>query len=185
MNDKTYEHWSERYKWVPEYNRDTAWDWYDTYMELCYGSSNPSVDELIDLADDTKNTVSDATELIEDVVDFIFEFGVPIHEGYALLPRNENYFQYECIKHRQCLVCGQHADIDHIDEIGAGRNRTHLNHTQFRLAALCRVHHTKRHKIGTNRFYQLHHLTNIGIKVDAQTLKRIGVQGDYDRINYR
>lgn len=134
----------------------------------------------ISLADDTKNTVSDATELIEDVIDFIFEFDVPIHEGYTLLPRNENYFQYECIKHRQCLVCGKHADIDHIDEIGSGRNRTHLNHTKFRLASLCRTHHTERHKIGTKLFCQRHHLTNIGIKVDAKTLKRIGVQGDYD-----
>lgn len=158
-------------------------EWLKDYFYTRYTIKTAGAD--ISLADDTKNTVSDATELIEDVVDFIFEFGVPIHEGYTLLPRNENYFQYECIKHRQCLVCGQHADIDHIDEIGAGRNRTHLNHTQFRLAALCRVHHTERHKIGTRRFCQLHHLTNIGIKVDAQTLKRIGVQGDYDRINYR
>lgn len=152
-------------------------EWLKDYFYTRYTIKTAGAE--ISLADDTKNTVSDATELIEDVVDFIFEFGVPIHEGYTLLPRNENYFQYECIKHRQCLVCGQHADIDHIDEIGAGRNRTHLNHTQFRLAALCRVHHTERHKIGTRRFCQLHHLTNIGIKVDAQTLKRIGVQGRY------
>lgn len=135
----------------------------------------------ISLADDTKNTVSDAVKLIDDVVDFVFEFGVPVKEGYVLLPRNENYFQYECIKHRQCLVCGQHADIDHIDELGAGRNRTHMDHTKFKLAALCRVHHSERHKIGTQKFCRIHHLTNIGIKVDAETLKRIGVQGHYGK----
>lgn len=134
----------------------------------------------ISLANDTTNTVSDATKLIQEVVDFIFEFNVPINEAYPLLPKDENYFQYECIKHRQCLICGKHADIDHIDEIGAGRNRTHLNHTKFRLAALCRTHHTERHKIGNQLFCRKYKLTNLGITVDAETLKRIGVQGNYD-----
>lgn len=134
----------------------------------------------ISLANDTTNTVSDATKLIQEVIDFIFEFNVPINEAYPLLPKDENYFQYECIKHRQCLICGKHADIDHIDEIGAGRNRTHLNHTKFRLAALCRTHHTERHKIGNQLFCRKYKLTNLGITVDAETLKRIGVQGNYD-----
>lgn len=136
--------------------------------------------EEVSLANDTTNTVSDATKLIQEVVDFIFEFNVPINEAYPLLPKDENYFQYECIKHRQCLICGKHADIDHIDEIGAGRNRTHLNHTKFRLAALCRTHHTERHKIGNQLFCRKYKLTNLGITVDAETLKRIGVQGNYD-----
>lgn len=133
----------------------------------------------ISLADDTKNTVSDAVMLIDDVVNFIFEFGVPVREGYQLLPRNENYFQYECIKHRQCLICGKRADIHHVDEIGSGRNRNHIDHTKFRLAALCREHHEMWHKYGPTKFCQIYKLTNIGIKVDAQTLKRIGVQGNY------
>ncbi len=135
----------------------------------------------ISLANDTTNTVSDATKLIQEVIDFIFEFNVPVNEAYPLLPKDENYFQYECIKHRQCLICGKRADIDHIDEIGAGRNRTHLNHTKFRLAALCRTHHTERHKIGNQLFCQKYRLTNLGIRVDAQTLKRIGVQGNYEQ----
>ena len=140
----------------------------------------------ISLADDTKNTVSDAVKLIDDVVDFIFEFGVPIHAGYALLPRDENYFQYECIKHRECLICGRHADIHHMEgipgnTIGMGNNRNKIDHTQRYLAALCRNHHTEIHKLGTPEFCQRHHLTSIGIKVDAQTLKRIGVRGNYGK----
>jgi hypothetical protein len=78
MNDKTYEHWSERYKWVPEYNRDTAWDWYDTYMELCYGSSNPSVDELIDLADDANKIIGYLLNATNRSISDRFEKGKPM-----------------------------------------------------------------------------------------------------------
>ncbi len=140
----------------------------------------------ISLADDTKNTVSDAVKLIDDVVDFVFEFGVPVKEGYVLLPRNENYFQYECIKHRQCLVCGQHGDIHHVEGIpgntvGMGGNRNHVNHSQRVLACLCREHHEICHKYGTDKFCRTYKLTHLGIKVDAETLKRIGVQGHYGK----
>lgn len=140
----------------------------------------------ISLADDTKNTVSDAVKLIDDVVDFVFEFGVPVKEGYVLLPRNENYFQYECIKHRQCLVCGKHGDIHHVEGIpgntvGMGGNRNHVNHSQRVLACLCREHHEICHKYGNDKFCRTYKLTHLGIKVDAETLKRIGVQGHYGK----
>ena len=31
MDDKTYKNWSERYKWVPEYDHDAAYDWYSKF----------------------------------------------------------------------------------------------------------------------------------------------------------
>lgn len=163
-------------------------EWLKDYFYTRYTIKTAGAE--ISLADDTKNTVSDATELIEDVVDFIFEFGVPVHEGYTLLPRNENYFQYECIKHRQCLVCGKRGDIHHVEGIpgntvGMGSNRNRVNHSNRVLACLCRSHHTEIHQLGTKKFCQIHHLTNIGIKVDAKTLKRIGVTGDYGTIQKR
>ena len=49
----------------------------------------------ISLADNTENTVSDANKLIKDVINFIFEFDVPVRNGYKLLPRNESYFIYK------------------------------------------------------------------------------------------
>lgn len=138
-----------------------------------------TVGKTISLSNVTESTVSDANFLIDDVIDFIFEYEVPVKTGYALLPRDENHFQWRCIRHRKCLVCGQHADIHHVDELGAGRNRNKQDHTKFRLAALCREHHTEIHQIGVQEFLQRHHLTGIGIKVDKETLKRIGLQGIY------
>ncbi|WP_276859025.1 putative HNHc nuclease [Limosilactobacillus ingluviei] len=135
----------------------------------------------ISLADNTKNTVSDARALIDDVVDFVFDYDVPVKAGMFLLPKEENHFQYQCISHRKCIVCGRHADIHHIDEIGAGRNRTHIDHTKLRLAALCQEHHTEAHKIGLQAFCNKYQLTNLGIRVDAATLRKIGVAGNYSQ----
>lgn len=132
--------------------------------------------KVISLADNGGCSKTDASVLIDDVVDFVFEFDVPVKTGYELLPRDENRFQYECIKHRKCLICGQHADINHVDTVGMGRNRNTIDHTQNRLCALCRRHHQEWHQIGHQLFCQKYNLTNLGIKVDAETLKRIGVR---------
>ena len=133
----------------------------------------------ISLADTTMNTVTDAKELIDDVIDYIFEFRVPVKAGYELLPRNEEHYQYQCLRHRMCVICGQHADIHHIDEIGMGRDRTKLDHTKFHLMALCPAHHTEFHKIGPTAFGNKYHLNMTGIKADKETLKQIGVKGNY------
>ena len=132
--------------------------------------------KVISLADNGGCSKNDASVLIDDVVDFIFEFDVPVKTGYELLPRDENQFQYECIKHRKCLICGQHADINHVDTVGMGRNRNTIDHTQNRLCVLCRQHHQEWHQIGNQLFCQKYNLTNLGIKVDTETLKRIGVR---------
>lgn len=133
----------------------------------------------ISLADTTTNTVTDAKELIDDVIDYIFEFRVPVKAGYELLPRNEEHYQFQCLRHRMCVICGQRADVHHIDEIGMGRDRTKLDHTKFHLMALCRSHHNEFHKIGPTAFGKKYHLNMTGIKADKETLKQIGVQGHY------
>lgn len=157
-------------------------DWLKEYFYTMY--TVKTAGKEISLADDTTNTVTDAKELIDEVVDFIFEYDVPVKQGYVLLPRDENEFQFECIKHRKCLVCGKHADVHHLEldngnAVGMGMNRTKVDHSKKLLMALCRVHHNEIHSKGTRLFCHDHHLTNVGIKVDAETLKRIGVQGNY------
>lgn len=137
----------------------------------------------ISLANGTVSTVSDATYLIDDVVDFIFTYGVPVKVGYELLPRDEEHFQWRCIRHKKCLICGRHADFHHMDAVGMGRNRDHIDHTKHRVAALCRKHHTEIHKIGVPVFLKKHHLTRIGIKVSKKTLKELKIKGDYNHGN--
>lgn len=134
----------------------------------------------ISLADGTESTVTDAKFLIDDVIDFIFEFNVPIRVGYQMLPRGESHFQFQCLRHRRCVVCGRKADVHHLDEIGMGRDRTKIDHTKHRLMALCRSHHTKLHQIGKQKFGDRYKLTMTGIKATKELLNQINVRGRYD-----
>lgn len=134
----------------------------------------------ISLADSSKTSVSDVNVLIDLVIDFMFEWNVPFKEGYKQLPREEQYFIYECCRHRRCLVCGDYADIHHLDTVGMGMNRDHTDHTKKHVMPLCRTHHENYHQLGAEKFAELYHVPVNGIKLDAETLKKIGIKGNYE-----
>ena len=134
----------------------------------------------ISLADHTRSSVTDANVLIELVVDFMFEWHVPFAKGYELLPKEEQYFIYQCCRHRVCLICGLQADIHHTDTVGMGVDRNKVDHTQHRVLPLCRTHHQNYHQLGPERFAELYHVPANGIKLDEETLKKINVRGNYE-----
>ncbi|MFW2844359.1 putative HNHc nuclease [Lactiplantibacillus plantarum] len=134
----------------------------------------------ISLSDVTQSSVSDANRLLDLVIDFMFEWHVPFKEGYKLLPREQEYYLFQCCRHRVCMICGNRADIHHVDVIGAGLNRTHVDHTKRHVMALCRVHHSEIEQIGSVAFSAKYHVPVDGIKLDKETLKRIGLKGKYD-----
>lgn len=134
----------------------------------------------ISLADNSKTSVSDVNVLIDLVIDFMFEWNVPFKEGYKQLPREEQYFIYQCCRHRRCLVCGDYADIHHLDTVGMGMNRDHVDHTQKHVMPLCRTHHENYHQLGAEKFAELYHVPVNGIKLDVETLKKLGVKGNYE-----
>lgn len=133
----------------------------------------------ISLSDTTESSVSDANQLLDLVIDFMFEWHVPFKEGYKLLPREQEYYLFQCCRHRVCVICGNRADIHHVDVIGAGLNRTHVDHTKRHVMALCRVHHSEIEQIGSVAFSAKYHVPVDGIKLDKETLKRIGLKGKY------
>ena len=127
----------------------------------------------ISLADTTKSSVSDANQLLDLVIDFMFEWHVPFKKGYELLPKDEAYYQYECCRHRVCAICGrEHADIHHWDAVGS-ETRKLADHRQHRFMALCRTCHNEFHQIGPIRFTQKYHVQPI--KLDEETLIKLGV----------
>ncbi|WP_338208289.1 putative HNHc nuclease [Lactiplantibacillus paraxiangfangensis] len=135
----------------------------------------------ISLSDVTKSSVSDANVLLDLVIDFMFEWRVPFKKGYELLPRDQEYYLFQCCRHRVCMICGNRADIHHVDVIGAGMNRTHVDHTKRHVMALCRRHHGEIEQIGAPAFSAKYHVPVDGIRLDAETLKKIGVRGNYDK----
>lgn len=160
------------YKWSGQPVEDAKQYFYTRFQAHTAGKE-------ISSKDTTTNTVSDATKLITDVIDFIFDNEVPVKKGYELLPRNEEHFQYQSVMHKSCLICGQHADVHHVDTVGMGRDRTKVDHTKHRVMALCRIHHTEYHKIGPSEFCKKYHLTAPGIKLSEEDLKKLGIEGDY------
>ena len=134
----------------------------------------------ISLSDNSKTSVSDVNTLIDLVIDFMFEWNVPFKEGYKQLPREEQYFIYQCCRHRKCLVCGDSADIHHLDTVGMGVDRRKVDHTQKHVMPLCRTHHENYHQLGAEKFAELYHVPVNGIKLDAGTLKKLGVKGNYE-----
>lgn len=134
----------------------------------------------ISLSDTTESSVSDANQLLDLVIDFMFEWHVPFKAGYKLLPREQEYYLFQCCRHRVCMICGNRADIHHVDVIGSGLNRTHVDHTKRHVMALCRVHHSEIEQIGSVAFSAKYHVPVDGIKLDKETLKRIGLKGKYD-----
>lgn len=134
----------------------------------------------ISLSDNSKTSVSDVNTLIDLVIDFMFEWNVPFKEGYKQLPKEERYFIYQCCRHRRCLVCGDYADIHHLDTVGMGMNRDHVDHTKKYVMPLCRTHHENYHQLGAEKFAELYHVPVNGIKLDAETLKKLGVKGNYE-----
>lgn len=154
-------------------------DFLKDFFYTTYAIENDGAE--ISLADGTNNSVSDANKLLDIVIDFMFEWSVPFKQGYELLPRDENYFLYQCCKHRKCVVCGKHADIHHMNgsTVGAGSNRNKIDHTKRYVLPLCRVDHNLIHSQGEDEFCKMNHLPIRGIKLDVETLKKIGVKGDY------
>ncbi|MCJ8184784.1 putative HNHc nuclease [Lactiplantibacillus pentosus] len=145
---------------------------YGQYEQFTGGKS-------ISLSDGSESSVSDANQLLDLVIDFIFEWRVPLKNGFKLLPRDQEFYLYQCCRHRVCMICGNRADIHHVDVIGAGLNRTHVDHTKRHVMALCRVHHSEIEQIGSVAFSAKYHVPVDGIKLDKETLKRIGLKGKY------
>lgn len=132
----------------------------------------------ISLSDATESSVSDANTLLDLVIDFMFEWHVPFKKGYELLPKEEDYYLYQCCRHRVCTICSKYADIHHIDVVGR-TNRNKVDHTKRHVMALCRVHHNEIESIGAIKFAQKYHVPVTGIKLKIEDLQKLGIRGNY------
>ena len=68
-----------------------------------------------------------------------------------LLPRSLPYLEF--IRGKPCLVCGKSGvDAHHLERVGAGNSRKRPSYRHFSTIALCRIHHTEIHQLGTSGF---------------------------------
>lgn len=101
-----------------------------------------------------------ANGLIDTIINFCIDREIPfakeliIENGYTFDEKQT----YAMALKRVCVICGQRADIHHVDHIGMGNDRNKIRHIGKKALPLCRKHHTECHIKG-NEFYDMYHLT--------------------------
>lgn len=122
----------------------------------------------------TSNLTKDlATEFISYIIEFCFQFDVPIKRANINLTAEINRFLFLCIKYRKCCVTGTGGEIHHIDAIGMGRDRSKYDHTQSRLICLSRIKHAEAHQLGWERFKEKYHVD--GIRLSEKAVKEFNI----------
>lgn len=120
-----------------------------------------------------------AREILQHVLEFFIESGVPFYERQFYLAEDESKLFYALTMKRICWVCGEeHADLHHAyGRPGAGRDRNKFDHRNSRFECLCRKHHNQAHQMGQQAFDEYYKLTPT--KLDEKSLKELNIQGNY------
>ena len=118
--------------------------------------------------------MSTAKYFIDCLLEFCFEWEVPLSANTVDLAREINNYLYLCLIHRKCAVCGKKADIHHHENlVGMGMDRAKHNHIDSKYIALCRAHHNECHNIGHKTFEDKYKLK--AIKLNEITIKELGI----------
>lgn len=116
--------------------------------------------KLFSLADCDMTT---AREFITYLINFVITFGVPCSRPLVELCEDVQQYVYACATHKVCAVCGQKADLHHVDRVGMGRNRNKILHIGLECLPLCRLHHQQVDELGDDAFMQAYHLETVTI----------------------
>lgn len=127
-------------------------------------------DEDISLSNCSRKTAND---MIDIIIQFIFTENIPMNHATSSLMKQDNYFLYLSTISRKCVICGKHGDLAHEDAVGLGRNRNKVEHSSYRILALCREHHVIQHQMGIKAFNERYHLENSWVKVTPEINKKL------------
>ena len=115
-----------------------------------------------------------ARYFIEHILEFCFEWNMPLSNKTHELAKEINNYLYLCLSHRKCAVCGEKADIHHHENlVGMGMDRNKHDHINSKYISLCRTHHNECHTIGHKTFEDKYKIK--AIKLDERTIKRLGI----------
>ena len=118
-------------------------------------------------------SMENAAGFLSSILDYGFNNEIPwqlknmdaIPDDYPLM--------IQCLKHRICVICGKHADIDHEPAIGRGYDRNHIDNRKFKFFPLCRAHHTLRHSKGIAWFMDYYHIKPVRLDEDTIVALRL------------
>lgn len=138
---------------------------FQEYIRVLYGYDN-----RISLADCSRKV---AGQIIDAVIEWIFENNIPIRYKTSDLIKNDRTFLYMATINRKCVICGKHAELAHYQAVGRGRNRRKIEHYNNKVLALCHSHHKEQHDMGMDSFNKKYHLTDSWVDVDEKLNKML------------
>lgn len=109
------------------------------------------------------------------LIDFCFDNNIGFKtKTWDMLP-DDYAMVMRCCKHRKCIICLNHADIDHtFGLVGIGRNRRTVDNSQSYFLPLCRIHHQERHNLGTYQFLNKYHIKPVKLTLETRRELHIG-----------
>lgn len=143
---------------------------YMRYMFMDYVSFVEGYDSL-SLSNCTR---TQARQVIEVIMDWVFHNDIPLNYKTSDLLKQDKSFLYWSTVNRNCVICGKpHAELAHYHAVGRGRNRRKIDHTDNKVLALCHRHHTEQHNIGMDSFNDKYHLHDSWVDVDEKLNKML------------
>lgn len=104
------------------------------------------------------------------LVRFILDWDIPTPFSLLKFVDNVADYVYACAISKKCVVCGQQAELHHIDRVGIGRDRHDIVHEGMEAISLCREHHTEIHTSGDKPFLDKYHIDG-GVVLDKTLCK--------------
>ena len=104
------------------------------------------------------------------LVRFIIDNDIPTKRPLFEYVDDIDHYVYMCLINKKCAVCGKKAELNHIDTVGMGNDRTQINHIGKEAISLCRDHHKEYHDIGKASFFEKYHFNN-GVEIDKTICK--------------
>ena len=106
-------------------------------------------DKVISLSD---CTITEAREYINTLMEYSLKEGLILTESGLKRTDDIDAYLIQCIRYKRCCICGKTAENHHVDAIGMGNDRRHVDDSEKKIAALCRIHHSLAHQKGWVQF---------------------------------
>jgi hypothetical protein len=114
-----------------------------------------------------------ASDFIAFLIDLCLRENIPWRTRTMDLINGDYWLCYYGLKHRQCCICREPADIAHITAIGR-TNRKKISHVGKYVMPLCRNHHGEQHNIGIPNFMRKYHIKGVLVNQEIAEMLKLG-----------
>lgn len=87
-------------------------------------------DKVISLSD---CTITEAREYINTLMEYSLKEGLILTESGLKRTDDIDAYLIQCIRYKRCCICGKTAEIHHVDAIGMGNDRRHVDDSERKL----------------------------------------------------